>query len=242
MNYGEYGRNLFEMNQDEQGGSRSYDQSSAGVNEEDNRLYEESEEKRENEDIRVAIHIALILVFIIIILVMATFIEVIPRALHVEGQVLEYEVSFQEGEDFSDAMIWVLQKYNNGQVTNEKLDFYINRYNTIMSGLILNQEPSEELLNGYNDIIKDIFGDEAKYLLEVKEGRDTQGFKDGITFRTYDYMIQAAFETEEISEEEYLKYENYKNRVLDDISHKEVEKLLLYMSSLVDLNSVDETL
>lgn len=229
--------------QDEQCNNRSNDECSVGVKEEDSRQDEIVQEEKKERAKVVGICTVLILTFISL-MHMTGYMKAIARALHTKEQALEYEVGFYESKCIVDAMVDVSWKDWKGKITPEQGKLYYDSYNEIVLGFKFNCEPSKELLEEYNESLKDIFGDEAKdYLLEAKEDRNFQGCNDGMTFWILKYNVEHAFEKGNISEKEYHKYEAYKNRVLDDISHEEIKKLIMYMSSLTNaLYNEDETL
>lgn len=228
------------MYQDEQGNNRRNSQNRV---EEEHRSQDEAVQEVKKGIAKELIICIILMLAVISIISTTVYIKDIEKALHTKKQILEYEASFQESNRVVDAMIEISWKFANNEITSEQFRLYDESYNQIVIGIKFNQNPSEELLNEYNDSIKDIFGDETKYLLEAKVDRDLQGFEDGMTFRILEYNVGHALKKGELSEEEYHKYQKYKDRVLDDISHQEVEKLIMYMSSIVDvIYNINETI
>lgn len=229
--------------EDEQINNRENDQECVEAKKEDGRQDEALEETKKEKATALVICIILMLAVISLIFITAYIIDV-AKALHTKEQVLsEYGDSFYESSKVIDAMMEISWKYRNNEITLEQFRLYDESYDQIVSGIKFNQNPSEELLNEYNESIKDIFGDETKYLLEAKVDRDLQGFEDGMTFRILEYNVGHALKKGEISEEEYHKYQDYKDRVRDDMSPEEVKKLIMYMNNLVDvIYSINETI
>lgn len=146
---------------------------------------------------------------------------------------LSYEESFYETSRITLAVLDVKAAFNENEITKKQYRDFIKSYNNLVVFLDANNELPKKMLEKYNSNLKGIFGPEYEYLLETEKKMDIKGTQDGLTFWILEYLVEIAWETEKISDEEYEGYEEKRDQMLKNLSHENAQEFAKYAMNLI---------